>query len=102
MEVDGARWCSVGLFRLADLHVQRAKAKVAVACKRAHAEFVGGGEGMAVVDFGRFAIRKVTPRCELAGETQGICLIATLLGLKGTARARSARPWTSSTRPANR
>ena len=44
-----ARACS----RRSSLGIQRAEAKVAVGLERAHAEFVGQGEGLTVVGFSR-------------------------------------------------
>jgi hypothetical protein len=56
---------------------------VAVDHERAHAEFVGQGEGLAVVGFGLRALRWLAPRCNLAEEAQGIGLVTTFLALTG-------------------
>ena len=46
------------------------------------AEFVGQGEGLAVVIFGGLDLRGFTPRRNLAEEAQGIRLAPSLLMLK--------------------
>ena len=70
-----ARACS----RCADLGVERAEAEVAVGHERAHAEFLGQGEGLAVVGFGLLDLRGITPCRNVAEEAQGIRLVATFL-----------------------
>jgi hypothetical protein len=64
---------------LAGLEIQGAKAAVAVGLERTHAEFVGQGEGLAVVGYGLIACRRLTLRCNLAQEAQGIRLVAAFL-----------------------
>ena len=44
------------------LTVQRAEAEVAVGHERAYAELIGQGESLAVVGFGRLALRELAPR----------------------------------------
>ena len=51
--------------------------------ERAHAELVGQGEGLLVVVFGRVALRRLTPRRNVAEEAQGIRLVAPFLVLMG-------------------
>ena len=50
--VDGSGQRGAGLLPLAGLAIQRAEAAVAVGHERAHAEFLGQGEGLLVVGFG--------------------------------------------------
>src|SRR5262249_32935053 len=50
--VDSCRQRGVGLLLLADRSIQRAEAPVAVGLERAHAEFLGEGEGLVVMGFG--------------------------------------------------
>ena len=52
---------------------------MAVGLERAHAEFVGQGEGLAVVGFGLLALRGLTLRRNVAEEAQGIRLVAAFL-----------------------
>ena len=54
-----------------------------VRLQRAHAEFLGQGEGLAVVDFGLHGIRRVAPCCDVAEEAQGIGLVAAFLACAG-------------------
>ena len=54
---------------------------VAMRLERAHAEFLGEGEGLAVVDFGRRSLWGIAPRRNVAEEAQGIRLVATFLAL---------------------
>ena len=68
---------------LAGRGVQRAEAKVAVGLQRAHAEFLGQGEGLAVVGFGLFDLWGLAPRRNVTEEAQGIRLVAAFLVLTG-------------------
>ena len=52
VQVDGGRQGSAGRFTTTGLAVQLAHPVVAVGHERAHAEFVGEGEGLLVVGFG--------------------------------------------------
>ena len=70
-----ARACS----RWPSLGIQRAEAAVAVGLERAHAQFLGQGEGLAVVGFGLLALRGLAPRRNVAEEAQGIRLVAPFL-----------------------
>ena len=81
--VDGGGQLGAGLLPLADLGIQRAEAAVAVGLERAHAEFLGQGEGLAVVGFGLLDLRRLAPRRNVAEEAQGIRLVATFLVLTG-------------------
>ena len=56
---------------------------MAVGLERAHAEFVGQGEGLLVVGFGLLDLRGIAPRRNLAEEAQGIRLVAPFLVLTG-------------------
>ena len=56
---------------------------MAVGLERAHAEFLGQGEGLAVVIFSLIALRRLAPRRDLAQEAQGIRLVAAFLALTG-------------------
>ena len=56
---------------------------MAVGLERAHAEFFGQGEGLAVMGFRQRNLRGLTPRCNLAKEAQGIGLVTALLVLTG-------------------
>ena len=47
--------------------------------ERAHAEFLGQGEGLLIVGLGLLDIRRLAPRCSVAEEAQGIRLVATFL-----------------------
>src|SRR5262249_54637672 len=46
---------------------------------RAHAEFLGQSEGLAVMGFGLRALRGLTTCGDVAEEAQGICLVAAFL-----------------------
>src|SRR4029450_2336362 len=80
---DGSGEISVGLLSLAARGIQRAQAAVAVGLEGAHAEFLGQGEGLAVVGFGWLTLWGIAMRCNVAKEVQGICLVATFLVLAG-------------------
>ncbi len=49
----------------------------------AHAEIIGQGEGLLVVDFGSLALRRLAPRRNLAEEVQSIRLVAPFLVFTG-------------------
>ena len=59
--------------------------------ERAHAEFLGQGEGLVVVGFGLLALRGLAPRGNIAEEAQGIRLVTAFLVLRVCSRACSAR-----------
>ena len=93
MAVDNSvRACSL----LTRLGVQHAEAEVAVGHKRAHAEFIGQGLGLAVVGFGLVDLRGITMRGNVTEEAQGIRLITSFLvgtgKLEGTGGERAAPP----------
>ena len=72
----------MGRCSLIYLGIQGAQAEVAVGLERAHAEFVGQGQGLAVVGFGQLVLRGLTSRRDVAEEAQGIrlgtpCLVCT-------------------------
>jgi hypothetical protein len=52
VQVDGSGQCDPSLHRSPSLAVEFTKAVVAVGLEGAHAEFLGQGEGLAVVSFG--------------------------------------------------
>ena len=49
---------------------------MAVGLERAHAEFLGQGQGLAVVGFGLLDLGRIALRRDLAEEAQGIRLVA--------------------------
>ena len=51
------------------------QATVAVRLERAHAQFLGEGEGLAVVRGGLVDIRRLALCGDLAKEPQGVCLV---------------------------
>ena len=83
VQLDGRGQLGASLLLLADRGIQRAKAAVAVGLERAHAEFLGQGEGLLVVGFGLLALRRLALRRNLAEEAQGIRLVAAFLVLTG-------------------
>jgi hypothetical protein len=83
---DGGGQFSMGLLRPAYLDIQAPKAKVAICLERMHAELLGQGESLPVMGFGRFTLRKLAPRRNLAEEVQGIRLVAPFLELMGVRR----------------
>ena len=56
VQLDGGRQLGAGLFLPADLGIQVPRPQVAVGLERAHAEFLGQGEGLLVVGFGLLGI----------------------------------------------
>ena len=74
---------SVGLLRLPRLRIQHAQAPVAVRLERAHAQFLGQGEGLLVVRLWPARPPGGAPRRNVAEEAQGIRLVATFLALTG-------------------
>ena len=56
------------LLLLADRGIQRAEAAVAMGLERAHAEFLGQGEGLAVVGFGQFDYLRLALRRNVTEE----------------------------------
>ena len=51
--------------------------------ERTHTEFLGQGEGLAIVGFSWLDLRELTPRRNVAKQVQGIHLIAAFLVLMG-------------------
>ena len=76
---------------LAGLVVQTAQPTVAVGLERAHAQFLGQGEGLAVVGYGWLALRGIAMRGNVAEEAQGIRLVAPFLVLDRRAPAPAQR-----------
>jgi hypothetical protein len=64
------------LLPLADCGVKGAEAEVAVGLQRAHTEFLGQGESLPVVDFGRCDIGRITMPGNLTEQLQGTRLPA--------------------------
>jgi hypothetical protein len=56
---------------------------MAVGSEGAHAQFVGEGEGLAVMGWDLIEVREITMRCNVAGETEGIRLVPPFLVLTG-------------------
>jgi hypothetical protein len=83
VERDGRGQGGAGLLPLTGLRIQRAETVVAVGLERAHAEFLGQGQGLPVVGFGRLAFRSLAPRRNIAEEAQGIRLVTMFLALTG-------------------
>src|SRR5262245_3020470 len=65
--------------------------EVTVGLERTHAEFLGQGEGLAVVDLSRRKLRGITMRSDVAQEPQGIGLIASLLMDSGVFEGTTGR-----------
>ena len=80
VEVQSSREYGACLLLQAGRGIQGAEATVAVGLKRAHAEFFGEGEGLAVVGFGLRSLWRIAPHRNVAKEVQGIRLVATFLG----------------------
>src|SRR5262249_44251827 len=76
---DSSRQGVASLLTLCCLEIQRAEPAVAVGHERAHAEFLGQGEGLLVVGFHLRVLWWLTPCCNVAEEAQGICLVAPFL-----------------------
>src|SRR5262245_30523488 len=79
VEVQSSRECGAGLLLHSGRGIQGTEAAVAVGRKRAHAECLGEGEGLAVVGFGLVDVWWLAPPGDLAQEPAGLRLIATLL-----------------------
>ena len=76
MAVDNAvRACSICFV----LRYSSAQAEVAVGLERAHAEFLGQGEGLAVVGCSGFDLWRLVVRRNLAEEPQGVGFVAPFL-----------------------
>jgi hypothetical protein len=76
---DGGSESGAGLLSLASLRVEGAETEVAVRLQRTHAEFLGQGEGLAVVSFGGLDFWRF-PLCgNVTEETQGIRLVSPFL-----------------------
>jgi hypothetical protein len=79
VESHGGGECSAGLLPLAKRGIQCAEAEVAVRLERAHPQFFGQGEGLAVVISSLIALWGLTPRRNLTEEAQGIRLVTAFL-----------------------
>ena len=79
------------------------EAEVAVGLERAHAQFLGQGEGLAVVGLGWLDVWGLALRGNLAEEPQGLRLVASFLCGHGHARGPARRGRCASSRwPASR
>jgi hypothetical protein len=72
-----------GLGAVSELGIEVPEAEVAVGYKRAHAELLGQGEGLAVVSCSGLNFYGLAVRRNLAEEAQGIRLVAPFLVLTG-------------------
>ena len=63
--------------------IQHAETPVAMGLERAHAEFLGQGEGLAVGGLGLCSLGRLTSCCNVSEEVEGICLITSFLVLTG-------------------
>ena len=61
--------------------VECAETKVAASEERAHPQFTGQRERLAVAGLGRADVQRIGPGGDLAEEAQGICLVAPLAAL---------------------
>src|SRR5262245_8286216 len=82
VELDGSRKCNTGLLPLTGLHIQRAKAAVAVSLEGAHAQLLGQGEGLAVGGCGQLKREGSTLRVDDAEQPQGPRLLASQVLLR--------------------
>ena len=83
VQCDGRGQFGARRLRAARLHIEGAQAQVAVRLQGTHAQLLSQGEGLAVVGFGRLALRRFAPRRNVAEEAQGIRLVAAFLVLTG-------------------
>ena len=74
---------------------------MAVGLERAHAEFLGQGEGLVVVGFRLRDLRGFALRCDVAKEAQGIRLVAWFLA-RGEVERTPGEGIACSTRPASK
>src|SRR5262245_15975578 len=83
VEVDGSREGSTGLCLPSCRAIQRPKAMMTVGLERAHAEFLGQGEGLPVVIFYLLGLRRVAMPGEVAEESEDPRLSPAFLVLTG-------------------
>ena len=81
--LDGGGQVGASLGAASDHGIKPAEAKVAMGLERAHAQFLGQGEGLTEVGFGFFDMRGFATCGTLAEEAQGIGLVAPFLALTG-------------------
>jgi hypothetical protein len=81
VEVDGGGQLGLRLLPRAGLGVEGAEPQTAMRLQRAHAKFLGQGEGLAVVGLSLRALRGIASCRNLAEETHGIRLMAPFLAL---------------------
>jgi hypothetical protein len=98
VQLDGRAQGSPGLLCSSHLAIQRAETAVAVGLERTHAQCLGQGERLLVVRFSLLGLRRLSLRCNLAKEPQGVGFVTPrLMGpreLQGTLRlsARLVQP----------
>src|SRR5882724_6470316 len=83
VHLDGCRELSAGRLPLAGRAIQRAQTEMAVGHEWAHAEFLGQGEGLPVVIFGRLDLWGGLMGGDLPEEPQGPRLVSPLLMVTG-------------------
>src|SRR5262249_23313352 len=76
---DRSRQLSPGLLPLASSAIQRAETEPAVGHEQSHTEFLGQGEGLAVVMFGRLNLRGLLIGGDLPEEPEGPRFVSPLL-----------------------
>ena len=91
VHLDGRGQLSLGLLPLAGLGIQGTKAKVAVGLERAHAEFVGQGQGLLVVGFGLRGIGGIGVGVDNAKLVQRMRLVPACLVLPGQVECLALR-----------
>ncbi len=91
VQLDGGGQFGTGLLPLAELGIQGTETVVAMGDQRAHAEILGQGEGLSVVGFGFFDMRRIALRRNVAEEAQDPRLVAAFLVLTGMTPAPARR-----------
>ena len=76
VQPNGSGHLTTCLLPLACPGVQRAEAEVTVHLERTHTEFLGQGEGLAVVGCSGFHLWGIAVRMELTEEPQGVGFVA--------------------------
>jgi hypothetical protein len=83
VKVDSRGHFGTGLLGPVGLGIEAAEAAVAVGLQRAHAEFLGQGEALAVGLLSWLDLWRIAARADLAEEPKGPCLRATFLAVTG-------------------
>ena len=79
VQLDGRAQGSPGLLCSSHLAIQHAEPTVAVGCKGTHAQCLGQGERLLVVRFSLLSLRRLSLRCNLAKEPQGVGFVTPFL-----------------------